>query len=138
MKSVKCVVVGDGLVGKSCLLLTFTTNTFPEEDISAGFDMYCSDITVDSKPFTLNLLDTPDQDFNQLLTKLCSETDVFIICFSIASPVSYENVKCKWYPESMGQVGSEHAWARAGSGWIFWDQSTLHLICFGVWGCMWK
>ena len=27
------------------------------------------------------------------------QTDVFLACFSIISPASFENVKAKWYPE---------------------------------------
>ncbi|XP_049322958.1 rho-related GTP-binding protein RhoG-like [Astyanax mexicanus] len=99
MKSVKCVVVGDA-VGKTYLLLTFTTNTYPEDFIPTVFDNYSSEITVDSKSFTLNLWDTAGrEDYDQLRSLSYPQTDVFIICFSIASPASYENVKCKWYPE---------------------------------------
>lgn len=27
------------------------------------------------------------------------QTDVFLVCFSLISPASYENVRAKWYPE---------------------------------------
>ena len=27
------------------------------------------------------------------------QTDVFLVCYSIISPASFENVKSKWYPE---------------------------------------
>jgi len=27
------------------------------------------------------------------------QTDVFLICFSLVSPASYENVRAKWFPE---------------------------------------
>ncbi len=29
----------------------------------------------------------------------CFQTDVFLICFSVVSPSSFENVTTKWYPE---------------------------------------
>ena len=57
---------------------------------------------VDGMPINLGLWDTAGQeDYDRLRPLSYPQTDVFLVCFSVISPTSYENVRARWHPELM-------------------------------------
>ncbi|KAF7254445.1 Rho-related GTP-binding protein RhoU, partial [Varanus komodoensis] len=113
-RSIKCVLVGDGAVGKTSLVVSYTTNGYPTEYIPTAFDNFSAVVSVDGRPVRLQLCDTAGQrlsldihvafafvqdEFDKLRPLCYTNTDIFLLCFSVVSPSSFQNVSEKWVPE---------------------------------------
>jgi len=96
----KLVIVGDGACGKTCLLIVFSKGTFPEVYVPTVFENYVADVEVDGKHVELALWDTAGQeDYDRLRPLSYPDSHVILICFSVDSPDSLENVQEKWISE---------------------------------------
>lgn len=51
----KLVIVGDGACGKTCLLIVFSKDQFPEVYVPTVFENYVADIEVDGKQVSISL-----------------------------------------------------------------------------------
>ena len=100
-KDLKVVVVGDGMVGKTCLLITYTTNKFPNHYLPTIFETHYQSVQLESgQIINFALHDTAGQEGYEHLRTLCySGTDIIIMCFSLTQPESFQNIRYVWFPE---------------------------------------
>eukprot|EP01017_Pseudomicrothorax_dubius_P028768 TRINITY_DN3443_c0_g1_i2.p1 TRINITY_DN3443_c0_g1~~TRINITY_DN3443_c0_g1_i2.p1 ORF type:complete len:141 (+),score=25.18 TRINITY_DN3443_c0_g1_i2:60-425(+) len=96
IEAIKCVIVGDGAVGKTCVLLSYTTDQCPSDYDPTVFDNFSTQLEVDDRNITLSLWDTAGQEeYRQIRMLSYSGANVFLICFSVVHPPSFENALVK-------------------------------------------
>lgn len=96
----KIVILGDGACGKTSLLNVFTRGYFPQVYEPTVFENYIHDIFIDGQQLQLSLWDTAGQEeFDRLRSLSYSDTHTIMLCFSIDSMDSLENVQNRWVGE---------------------------------------
>jgi len=117
----KIVVVGDGSVGKTCMLYSYTNNleylAENQNYIRTIFENYQADLPIRLDPtkppvtIRLSLWDTAGQEEYAPLRNMCYastvlkgstpkfDVSVFIVCFAWDNPASYTNVEIVWNKE---------------------------------------
>jgi len=99
-KRVKLVVVGDGAVGKTSLLISYATGEFPTEYLPTVFENYTAQMKREGEVILLHLWDTAGQeDYDRLRPLSYPGADVLLLCFSTISQASYDAIREKWAPE---------------------------------------
>jgi len=97
---VKLVVVGDGAVGKTSLLISYATNNFPTDYVPTVFENYTARKKRGEETILLHLWDTAGQEeYDRLRPLSYPGADVVLLCFSTVSQASYDAIRDKWAPE---------------------------------------
>lgn len=97
---VKLVVVGDGAVGKTSLLISYATNNFPTDYVPTVFENYTAKKKRGEEHILLHLWDTAGQEeYDRLRPLSYPGADVVLLCFSTVSQASYDAIRDKWAPE---------------------------------------
>jgi len=97
---VKLVVVGDGAVGKTSLLISYAKNNFPTEYVPTVFENYTARKKRNDDTILLHLWDTAGQEeYDRLRPLSYPGADVELLCFSTVSQASHDAIRDKWAPE---------------------------------------
>jgi len=97
---IKLVVVGDGAVGKTSLLISYATKKFPTDYVPTVFENYTAQMKMEEETILLHLWDTAGQeDYDRLRPLSYPGADVVLLCFSTVTKSSYDAIKEKWFPE---------------------------------------
>lgn len=97
---VNVVIVGDERIGKTSLLTTYATGSFPRQYVPTIFDQKSRVIKHAAGTVCLELHDTAGQEeFDRLRLLSYPLADVFLVAFDISNPSSFQNIEPKWFPE---------------------------------------
>lgn len=90
----KVVILGDGGVGKSCLMNRFVSNQFDEHSFhTIGVEFLNKDIDIDNETYTLQIWDTAGQErFRTLRTPFYRGSDICMLTYAIDDKHSFRNL----------------------------------------------
>ena len=103
-KNLKCAVVGNH-IGKTCLLIRYTTNKYPDPYIPIVCDNVQKTVEVDGQSYLMAFWDLGSgwwmggEDYDRLRPLGYPGTDIILVCFSIVKPELFYKVKEYWVPE---------------------------------------
>ncbi|BFZ57285.1 GTP-binding protein [Savitreella phatthalungensis] len=94
----KLLVIGDSGVGKSCLLLRFSEDSFTPSFITTiGIDFKIKNITLDDKRVKLQIWDTAGQErFRTITTVYYRGAQGILLVYDVTAASSFDNVKT-WF-----------------------------------------
>ncbi|TWW72198.1 rho-related GTP-binding protein RhoV-like [Takifugu flavidus] len=102
-EELSCMLVGDGAVGKTSMVISYIFNGYNSDYRQTAFDVFTGLVHVNGVPTRIKLIDSAGQEEFGHLRSLCyAHVDVFILCFSLVNPVSFQNIASKWILQIRG------------------------------------
>jgi small GTP-binding protein len=105
VRRVRIVVVGDGVVGKTCLLWAYVEQEKSPDYVPTISHNHVLTVPVNNEQVTLQLWDTAGQeDLTNIRVLSYTGTDIPLVCYSIADRNSFSNVQGKWLLELKNHI----------------------------------
>uniref|UniRef100_A0A1B6CVK1 Uncharacterized protein n=1 Tax=Clastoptera arizonana TaxID=38151 RepID=A0A1B6CVK1_9HEMI len=100
VRKVKIITAGDGAVGKTSLLVTYSCKRFPVVYTPTICDSFAENRIIDGQEFFITFWDTAGQEGYERLRSLSyPETDCVLLCYSIDNKASFYNIEKNWIAE---------------------------------------
>jgi small GTP-binding protein len=100
MTHIKCVIVGEPSTGKSCMLISYVENRFPDDYLPATPQKYNKEVRVNDKPVDVSLWEAhSDEKYDDLRPAYYTDADIVLTCYSIISEDHFNKVSERWVPE---------------------------------------
>jgi len=143
----KVVILGDGGVGKSCLMNRFVSNHFDEHSFhTIGVEFLNKDIEINGEAYTLQIWDTAGQErFKTLRTPFYRGSDICLLTYAIDDRMSFRNLAL-WRSEFLKyadvQEGSTFPFIVVGNKVSYWVKNIFvrsfgkNNIFFNRWMCL--
>ena len=118
-KTTKVVLIGDGGVGKTCIISRFISNEFDKEVESTDGASYGTkelELPKLNKKINLDIWDTAGQERYKSLTKFFyKDAQIIIMVYDITKKLTFENIKNQWYKEIQELSGKNFILGIAGN-----------------------
>ena len=99
-KSISCIVIGDGYIGKSSLVKSFLEKAYKPACVPTVFDNFNTKVQFNDESYEFKIKDTSGQsEYNRLRSLAYSDASCILLCFSLADRNSFENIKQAWIQE---------------------------------------
>ncbi|XP_033734165.1 rho-related GTP-binding protein RhoH-like [Pecten maximus] len=99
-KNVCCTLVGDGMVGKTCLAKVFTDKTFPDQYVATVQDSYSGQAWFAGDQYSITITDSAGEHEGSDVRRVSyDKSDVILLCYSVLDRESYASLRTHWSRE---------------------------------------
>jgi len=95
----KVVIVGDEGVGKTCMLIRYTTGDFPVDYVPTVMDCFHEETHFQEEMIDFGLWDTCGEGYEGERYLCYANVDVIILTFCIGNPMTLQNIETRWIRE---------------------------------------